>query len=158
MAKEEKRKQKELEREALKEAKATARNLKAAKKKAARKGVKRPRAKAAKKTKKSKSHYYPEEGAPLECHIPPGEDDEGGWVAATFGSWEIDAENDEVATLKCANGETSTLVLREMKWAEMFPCKKCNLNARGRLCCLTCRRLRNGEDDDDDSGSDSGSD
>ena len=120
--------------------------------------MKRPRAKAAKKTKKPKSKYYPEEGAPLEYYIPPGEDDEGGWVAATFGSWEIDAENDEVATLKHANGETSTLVLREMRWAKMFPCKKCNLNTRGRLCCLTCRRLRNGEDDDDDSGSDSGSD
>ena len=158
MAKEEKRKQKELERTALKEAKAAARKSKAEEKAATRKGVKRPRAKAAKKTKKPKSKYYPEEGAPLEYYIPPGEDDEGGWVAATFGSWEIDAENDEVATLKYANGETSTLVLREMRWAKMFPCKKCNLNTRGRLCCLTCRRLRNGEEDDDYSGSDSGSD
>jgi hypothetical protein len=66
MAKEKKRKQKELERAALKEAKATARNLKAAVKRATRKGVKRPRAKAAKKTKKPKSKHYPEEGAPLE--------------------------------------------------------------------------------------------
>jgi hypothetical protein len=41
---------------------------------------------------------------------PPGEDDEGGRVAATFGSWEIDAENDEVAILKHANGETSLYV------------------------------------------------
>lgn len=52
MANEEKRKQKELERTALKEAKAAARKSKSEEKAADRKGVKRPRAKAAKKTKK----------------------------------------------------------------------------------------------------------
>ena len=110
--------------------------------------------------KKPKSRHHPEEGAPLEYYIPPDEDDEGGWVAATFASWEVDEDKGEVATLKHANGEVSTLVLREMRWAKMFPCKKCSCNTRGRLCCLTCRRLRNGEDDDDsdNSGSESDSD
>ena len=80
--------------------------------------------------------------------------------SATFASWEVDEDKDEVATLKYANGEVSTLVLREMRWAKMFPCKKCSCNTRGHLCCLTCRRLRNCEDDDDsdNSGSESDSD
>ena len=62
----------------MKEAKATARKLKAADKTAAGKGVKRSRAKAARKTKKPKSKYYPEEGTPLEYYISPGGDDVGG--------------------------------------------------------------------------------
>ena len=55
-----------------------------------------------------KDKYYPAPGSSLEYYVPPNpeEDEEGGWEAATFVSWRIDSDNDEVATLQHANGKT----------------------------------------------------